>query len=59
MAIERGIEVCAPVHDAFLICEPLDQLDARVAEMKFIMEEASRIPAISWHGCQSITTREH
>ena len=25
MAIERGIEVCAPVHDAFLICAPLDQ----------------------------------
>ena len=43
MAIEAGIEVCAPVHDAFLICAPLDQLDARVAEMKFIMEEASRI----------------
>ena len=43
MAVERGIEVCAPVHDAFLICAPLDQLDARVAEMKFVMEEASRI----------------
>lgn len=43
MAVERGIEVCAPVHDAFLICAPLDQLDAYVAEMKFIMEEASRI----------------
>jgi hypothetical protein len=43
MAVESGIEVCAPVHDAFLICAPLDQLDARVAEMKFVMEEASRI----------------
>jgi DNA polymerase-1 len=43
MAIERGIEVCALVHDAFLICAPLDQLDARVEEMKFVMEEASRI----------------
>jgi DNA polymerase-1 len=43
MAVERGIEVCAPVHDAFLICAPLDRLDADVAEMKFIMEEASRI----------------
>ena len=43
MAVEAGIEVCAPVHDAFLICAPLDQIDARVAEMKFIMEEASRI----------------
>jgi DNA polymerase I len=43
MAVEAGIEVCAPVHDAFLICAPLDQIDVRVAEMKFIMEEASRI----------------
>ena len=43
MAVERGIEVCAPVHDAFLICAPLDQLDSRVAAMKNIMEEASRI----------------
>jgi DNA polymerase I len=43
MAIERGIEVCAPVHDAFLICAPLEQIDARVEEMKFVMEEASRI----------------
>jgi DNA polymerase I len=43
MAVEQGIEVCAPVHDAFLICAPLDRLDADVAEMKFIMEEASRI----------------
>jgi hypothetical protein len=31
------------VHDAFLICAPLDRLDADVVEMKFIMEEASRI----------------
>jgi DNA polymerase I len=43
MAIEASIEVCAPVHDAFLICAPLDQIDARVAEMQFIMEEAARI----------------
>jgi hypothetical protein len=43
MAVERGIEVCAPVHDAFLICAPLDRLDADVEEMKAIMEEASRI----------------
>jgi DNA polymerase-1 len=43
MAVEAGIEVCAPVHDAFLICAPLDQIDARVEQMKAIMEEASRI----------------
>ena len=38
-----GIEICAPVHDAFLICAPLDQLDAEVARMREDMAEASRI----------------
>ena len=28
-ATEAGIEVCAPVHDAFLIAAPLERLDAR------------------------------
>jgi DNA polymerase-1 len=26
ISTERGIEVCAPVHDAVLICAPLDRL---------------------------------
>jgi DNA polymerase-1 len=26
-ATEVGIEVCAPVHDAFLIAAPLERLD--------------------------------
>jgi DNA polymerase-1 len=43
LATERGIEVCAPVHDAFLICAPLDRIEADTAAMKEIMEEASRI----------------
>jgi DNA polymerase I len=43
LATERGIEVCAPVHDAFLICAPLDRLDADVASMRAAMAEASRI----------------
>ena len=33
LATERGIEVCAPVHDAVLICAPLDRLDDDVAGM--------------------------
>jgi hypothetical protein len=41
--IERGIEICAPVHDAVLICAPLDRLDADVASMQAAMAEASRI----------------
>ena len=43
LAIERGIEVCAPVHDAFLICARLDDLDDAVAAMRTAMAEASRI----------------
>jgi DNA polymerase I-like protein with 3'-5' exonuclease and polymerase domains len=34
LATERGIEVCAPVHDAILICAPLDRLDDDVAGMR-------------------------
>jgi len=40
---EQGIEICAPVHDAVLICAPLDRLDADVARMQAAMREASRI----------------
>jgi DNA polymerase-1 len=43
LGTERGIEVCAPVHDAVLICAPLDLLDAAVARMQDAMREASRI----------------
>jgi DNA polymerase I len=42
LATERGIEVCAPVHDAFLICAPLDRIEADVAAMRAVMEEAAR-----------------
>jgi hypothetical protein len=43
LATERGIEVCAPVHDAFLIIGPTDRIDADVAAMRAAMAEASRI----------------
>jgi DNA polymerase-1 len=43
LATERGIEVCAPVHDAVLICAPLDRLETDVARMRQAMAEASRI----------------
>jgi hypothetical protein len=42
LATERCVEVCAPVHDAFLICAPLDRLDADIALMRRAMTEASR-----------------
>ena len=43
LATERGIEVCAPVHDAVLICAPLERLEADVARMRTCMAEASRV----------------
>jgi len=42
LATERGIEVCAPIHDAVLICAPLDRLEADIAAMRAAMAEASR-----------------
>ena len=41
-AIESGIEVCAPVHDAFLICAPLERLEVDIAGMRAAMAAASR-----------------
>jgi hypothetical protein len=41
LSTERGIEVCAPVHDAVLIAAPLHRLDEDVAVMGEAMREAS------------------
>ena len=43
LATERGVQVCAPVHDAVLIVAPLDCLNVDVATMRDAMVEASRI----------------
>jgi DNA polymerase-1 len=43
LATERGIEVCCPVHDALLICSPLDRLDVDIATTRAAMAEASRL----------------
>jgi DNA polymerase family A len=43
LGTERGIEICAPIHDAVLICAPLDRLYTDVARMQEAMREASRI----------------
>ncbi len=42
LGTERGVEICGPVHDAVLICAPLDRLDQDVAVMRDAMAEASR-----------------
>jgi hypothetical protein len=43
LGTERGIEVCAPVHDAVLICAPVERLDTDVERMQDAMREASRV----------------
>ena len=40
---ERGINICAPVHDALLIEAPGDQIDDAVLVAQGCMEEASAI----------------
>ena len=42
LATERGIELVAPVHDAVMICAPLDRLQRDVAATQLAMAEASR-----------------
>jgi hypothetical protein len=43
LATERGIEICAPIHDAVMIEAPLDRLEHDIAGMRAAMAEASRI----------------
>ncbi len=42
-AVERGIKVCAPVHDALLIEAPLAYLDAAAAVTQAAMSDASAV----------------
>jgi hypothetical protein len=39
-ATEAGIEVCAPIHDAFLIQAPINRLDEHVEHMRVLMTKA-------------------
>jgi DNA polymerase I len=43
LATERGIEVCAPVHDALLVTATIEEIEAAVAVTRKAMAEASRI----------------
>jgi hypothetical protein len=45
VATECGITIAAPVHDAFWILAPLDELDTTIARMSEIMTEAGRLVA--------------
>jgi len=41
LAVERGLQLCAPIHDALLIESSNDQIDADVTKLKECMSEAS------------------
>jgi hypothetical protein len=41
LATERGVAVCAPVHDALLIEAPVEELEEAVAMTQEAMAEAS------------------
>ena len=43
LATERGIAVCAPVHDALLVEGPADEIENVVVETQRAMREASKI----------------
>ena len=43
LATERGVGVCAPIHDALLIEAPADRIEADVAAARDCMAEASQI----------------
>lgn len=43
LMVERGIALCAPIHDAVLIESPLDEIDEAVAAAQAAMREASAI----------------
>ena len=43
LGTERGIEICAPVHDAVLVAAPLYRLEDDVAAMQAAMKEAAAV----------------
>ena len=43
LASDRGVQICAPVHDAILIEAPIDEIDAAVTVAQGAMADASAI----------------
>jgi hypothetical protein len=43
LATERGIDVCAPIHDALLVEADVDRIDDAVAITRASMAEASKV----------------
>jgi hypothetical protein len=43
MAIEAGLMICAPIHDALLLEAPIDQIELQAAQLADIMGHASEL----------------
>jgi hypothetical protein len=54
LATERGIKVCAPVHDAVLIEAPTDDIEAYVRKTQEAMAEASRLVLSGFELCTDV-----
>jgi DNA polymerase-1 len=43
LPLNRGVEVCALIHDAVLVAAPIERLEAETARMQAAMAKASSI----------------
>jgi hypothetical protein len=53
MAIEGGLIICAPIHDALLVEAPIDEIDEQAGWLASIMGDASEIVLGSGKRCRS------
>jgi DNA polymerase I-like protein with 3'-5' exonuclease and polymerase domains len=53
MAIEEGLMICAPVHDALLLEAPSEEIEAQAERLAVIMGDASEIVLGAGKRCRS------
>jgi hypothetical protein len=59
LGTERGVQICAPVHDAVLICTVLDRFQNNIDAMEEAMREASRIVLDGFELSTEVTVIRH
>ena len=53
MAVEAGLMICAPIHDALLLEAPIDEIDEQAARLAQIMGDASELVLGAGKRCRS------
>lgn len=53
MAIEAGLMICAPIHDALLLEAPIDEIETQAAQLAQIMGDASELVLGAGKRCRS------